>query len=50
MILENKLGLKNALSDEINNADPFMKGIDASYSYEGYTLYKTEELEENKND
>ncbi len=38
--------LKNALSDEINNADVFMKGIDASYFYEGYTLYKTEELGE----
>lgn len=36
--------LKNALSDEINNADVFMKGIDASYYYEGYTLYKTKEL------
>jgi hypothetical protein len=25
-----------------------MKGIDASYYYEGYTLYITKELEENK--
>ncbi|MDK2047988.1 Fic family protein, partial [Aliarcobacter butzleri] len=40
--------LKNALSDEINNPDVFMKGIDASYYYEGYTLYITKELEENK--
>ncbi|MFA9375094.1 MAG: protein adenylyltransferase Fic, partial [Poseidonibacter sp.] len=31
---EIKLLLKNALSDEINNADVFMKGIDASYYYE----------------
>ena len=36
--------LKNALSDEINNSDLFMKGIDASYYYEGYTLYKIQEL------
>lgn len=36
--------LKNALVDDINNADVFMKGIDASYYYEGYTLYKTKEL------
>ena len=38
--------LKNALSDEINSPDVFMKGIDASYYYEGYTLYKIQELEE----
>lgn len=43
---EIRLLLKNALSDEINNADVFMKGIDASYYYEGYTLYITKELEE----
>lgn len=36
--------LKNALSAEINSSDVFMKGIDASYYYEGYTLYKTKEL------
>ena len=41
---EIKLLLKNALSSEIDNASVFMKGIDASYYYEGYTLYKTEEL------
>lgn len=45
---EIKLLLKNALSDEINNPDVFMKGIDASYYYEGYTLYITKELEEDK--
>lgn len=43
---EIKYLLKNGLSDEINNADVFMKGIDASYYYEGYTLYKTQELGE----
>ena len=41
---EIKLLLKNALSDEKNSASVFMKRIDASYYYEGYTLYKTEEL------
>lgn len=41
---EIKLLLQNALSDEINNADMFMRGIDASYYYEGYTLYITKEL------
>jgi len=45
---EIKLLLKNALSNEINSGDVFMKGIDASYSYEGYTLYKTKELREEK--
>lgn len=38
--------LKNALSNKINNRDVFMKGIDVSYSYEGYTLYITKELVE----
>ena len=36
--------LKNALTDEINNREVYMKGIDASYFYEGYTLYKTEDM------
>ena len=44
--VEIKLLLKNALSDEINSSSVFMKGIDASYYYEGYTLYKTQELGE----
>ncbi len=42
--VEIKQIIKNALSSEINSADVFMKGIDASYYYEGYTLYKTKEL------
>ncbi|HGZ70162.1 MAG TPA: cell filamentation protein Fic [Nitratifractor sp.] len=41
---EIKILLTNALSDEINSTSVFMKGIDASYYYEGYTYYKTEEL------
>lgn len=45
---EIKMLLKNALSTEIDNASMFMKGIDASYYYEGYTLYKTEELGKQK--
>jgi len=44
--IEIKLLLKNALTDKIESASVFMKGIDASYYYEGYTLYKTEELGE----
>jgi len=43
---ELKLLLRNALTDKIDSASIFMKGIDASYYYEGYTLYKTEELGE----
>ena len=45
---EIKMLLKTALSTEIDNASMFMKGIDASYYYEGYTLYKTEELGKQK--
>lgn len=36
--------LKKALTDEINDRDVYMKGIDNSYSYEGYISYKTDEL------
>ncbi|MGQ4006537.1 Fic family protein [Francisellaceae bacterium CB300] len=41
---EIKLLLKNALTNEVHSADVFMKGIDASYYYEGYTLYITKDL------
>ena len=43
--LEIKILLKNALSDRVNDPVLYMKGIDASYYYEGYTLFKTEDLE-----
>ncbi len=36
--------LKQALTDDINNRDVYMKGIDASYNYEGYFTYKANEL------
>lgn len=36
--------LKQALTSEINNREVYMKGIDASYGYEGYFIYKTNEL------
>lgn len=42
--MEIKILLKEALTDEIHDREVFMKGIDASYSYEGYRLYKTENL------
>lgn len=42
--LEIKHLLKNVLTDRINDREVYMKGIDASYNYEGYDLYKTEEL------
>lgn len=41
--IEIKYILKNALTDEINSREVYMKGIDHSY-YEGYTTFKTEEL------
>ena len=41
---EIKLVLQSALTDQINNRQVFIKGIDASYKYEGYSTYKTEEL------
>ena len=42
---EIKLLLERALTDKIDDREVYMKGIDASYNYEGYNLYKTEELE-----
>ncbi len=42
--VEIKVLLKEALTDKINDREVYMKGIDASYHYEGYNLYKTEEL------
>lgn len=36
--------LKQALTDKINDIAVYMKGIDASYYYEGYDIYKTENL------
>ena len=32
--------LKNALTDKVNDRNVYMKGIDASYAYEGYATYK----------
>ena len=42
--LEIKHTLRNALTDKINDREVFMKGIDHSYYYEGYTTFKAEEL------
>lgn len=42
--IEIKHLLKNALTDKINDRQVFMKGIDHSYYYEGYTTVKTEDL------
>jgi len=36
--------LKNALTDKINDREIYMKGIDASYHYEGYNLYNSKDL------
>ena len=42
--IEIKHILKQALTDKINDREIYMKGIDTSYYYEGYTVYKTEDL------
>lgn len=59
MTLENKLGINNsaelareeeqiskkkALTDKIDDRDIYRKGIDYSYYYEGYVVYRTEDL------
>ena len=42
--IEIKHILKKALTDKINDRELYMKGIDNSYHYEGYTAFKAEEL------
>ncbi len=42
--VEIKILLKAALTDKVNDRKVYMKGIDASYHYEGYNVYRTEEL------
>ena len=42
--IEIKYVLKLALTDDIDSREVFMKGIDHSYYYEGYTTYKTADL------
>ena len=42
--VEIKVLLKDALTSDVNSREVFMKGIDYSYYYEGYTTFKAEEL------
>lgn len=42
---EINLLLKSALTDKVNDRTVYMKGLDASYKYEGYNTYKMEELD-----
>lgn len=42
--IEIKYILKQALTDKINDREIYMKGIDTSYYYEGYIVYKIEDL------
>ena len=44
--IEIKFLLKEALTDKIDDREVYMKGIDASYNYEGYSLFSIEELKE----
>ncbi len=41
---EIKALLRAALTDRINDRQMYMKGVDASYRYEGYSAYKTEDM------
>lgn len=46
--LEIKFLLKEALTDKINDREVYMKGIDASYYYEGYNVFKTADIKNEK--
>ncbi len=41
--IEIKVLIKEALTDKINDREAYIKGIDASYYYEGYSVYKINE-------
>ena len=43
--LEIRALLEQALTDQIHDREVYMKGIDASYCYEGYSTFRTEDLE-----
>ncbi len=43
--IEIKYVLKNALTDDVNSCEIYMKGIDYSYYYEGYTTFKSDDLQ-----
>jgi len=42
--IEIKYVLKQALTDKINDREIYMKGIEHSYYYEGYSIYKMDEI------
>ncbi len=46
--IEIKFLLKNALTDNVNDREIYMKGIDHSYYYEGYYVFKTKDLTDKK--
>ena len=43
--VEIKVLLKNALTDRVDDREIYMKGIDMSYYYEGYNVFRTEDLQ-----
>ena len=45
--VEIKALLKEALTDQVDDRQVYMKGIDASYRYEGYSAYSMEGLSDN---
>lgn len=42
--IEIKVLLKAALTDKVDDREVYMKGIDASYQYEGYYIFRTKDL------
>lgn len=42
--VEIKALLKSALTDQIDDREVYLKGIDTSYYYEGYNTFKSEDL------
>ena len=42
--IEIKELLRKALTSNVNDREVYMKGIDASYHYEGYNIFKSDNL------
>ncbi len=42
--VEIKALMKSALTDQIDDREVYLKGIDTSYYYEGYNTFKSEDL------
>lgn len=46
--VEIKVLLRDALTDRINDREVYMKGVDASYHYEGYDIFRAKDIKDER--